>query len=103
MLLSARARSFTQGFPILSARPHPAPFLGSVPWRAEPATAHSHFYWGGVAFAKGSWRALESPAGILRAFWGYPFHPFYSQGAALLYRKGMCGRGGPAATPAHPL
>src|SRR5215471_11623461 len=60
-IMQSRQKSYRQGFPLLSARPHPAPFLESVPCRAPPDTAHSHFYWGGAAFAKGSWRALESP------------------------------------------
>src|SRR5258708_11261119 len=37
---------FGQGFPILSARPHPAPFFVSVPCRAPPDTAHSPFFSG---------------------------------------------------------
>ncbi len=49
-----------QGFPILSARPHPTPFFVSVPCRAPPDTAHSPIFlgWG---LAEGSWRELESP------------------------------------------
>src|SRR6266568_9193319 len=46
---------------MLSVRPHPTPFFGSVPCRAPPDTAHSPIFWGGAAFAEGSWQALESP------------------------------------------
>jgi hypothetical protein len=53
-----------QGFPILSARPHP-PFFVRVLCRAEPDTAPSPIFlvWGGAAFAEGSWRALVSLKG----------------------------------------
>ncbi len=43
---NSTTRHTIQGFPMLSARPHPAPFFVSVPCRAEPDTAHSPIFYG---------------------------------------------------------